>query len=65
MNDVYVIGAGIHPFGRHDGKSGLDLGVDAIRLALEDGGLDGTTCRRALAARQHPAMPMRCCPAWA
>ncbi|NNM78084.1 thiolase family protein [Sphingomonas sp. ID1715] len=40
MNDVYVIGVGAHPFGRHDGKTGLDLGVDATRLALEDGGIE-------------------------
>lgn len=39
MNDVYVIGAGIHPFGRHDGKTGLDLGVDATKLAVEDSGI--------------------------
>lgn len=40
MNDVYVIGAGIHPFGRHEGKTGLDLGVDATKLAVEDGGIE-------------------------
>ena len=40
MSEVYVIGAGIHPFGRHDGKSGLDLGVDATKLALNDCGLE-------------------------
>jgi len=40
MNDVYVIGAGIHPFGRHEGKTGLDLGVDATKLALKDGGIE-------------------------
>ena len=39
MNDVYVIGAGIHPFGRHEGKTGLDLGVDATKLAVEDSGI--------------------------
>jgi acetyl-CoA acetyltransferase len=36
MNEVYVIGAGIHPFGRHEGKTGLDLGVDATKLAVQD-----------------------------
>lgn len=40
MNDVYVIGAGIHPFGRHEGKTGLDLGVDATKLAVEDCGIE-------------------------
>lgn len=36
--DVYIIGAGIHPFGRHD-LSGLDQGVFAAREALSDAGL--------------------------
>jgi len=40
MNDVYVIGVGIHPFGRHEGKTGLDLGVDATKLAVKDGGIE-------------------------
>ncbi|AMN47684.1 acetyl-CoA acetyltransferase [Steroidobacter denitrificans] len=35
MSDVYIIGAGIHPFGRAE-KSGLELGVHAARLALQD-----------------------------
>jgi acetyl-CoA acetyltransferase len=40
MTDVHIIGAGIHPFGRHDDKTGLDQGVFAIREALDDAGLD-------------------------
>lgn len=39
MTDVHIVGAGIHPFGRHDGKSGLDQGVFAAREALADAGL--------------------------
>jgi acetyl-CoA acetyltransferase len=39
MTDVHIIGAGIHPFGRHDGKSGLDQGLFATRQALEDAGI--------------------------
>lgn len=38
MNDVHIIGAGIHPFGRSD-LSGVDQGVYAIREALDDAGL--------------------------
>ncbi|MEM8633802.1 MAG: thiolase family protein [Pseudomonadota bacterium] len=37
--DVYIVGAGIHPFGRHD-ISGLDQGVFAVREALKDVELD-------------------------
>lgn len=39
MSDVHIVGAGIHPFGRHDG-SGLEQGVFAVRQALADSGLD-------------------------
>jgi acetyl-CoA acetyltransferase len=39
MTDVHIIGAGIHAFGRHDEKSGLDQGVFAAREALADAGL--------------------------
>jgi len=37
--DVYIIGAGIHPFGRTPGLSGLQQGVHAVRQALERTGL--------------------------
>ena len=40
MSDVYIVGAGIHPFGRTDGLSGLDQGVFAVRQALADAGLE-------------------------
>ena len=33
--DVYIIGAGIHPFGRTPGLSGLQQGAYAVRQALE------------------------------
>lgn len=39
-DDVYIIGAGIHPFGRTDGRSGRDQGVFAAREALADAGLE-------------------------
>lgn len=37
---VYIIGAGIHPFGRTDNRTGRDQGVFAVREALADAGLD-------------------------
>ncbi len=40
MTDVHIIGAGIHPFGRHPEMTGLDQGVFAMREALADAGLD-------------------------
>jgi len=39
-NDVHIIGAGIHPFGRTDGRSGRDQGVVAVREALKDAGIE-------------------------
>lgn len=40
MGDVCIIGIGIHPFGRTDGRSGRDQGVFAVRQALADAGLE-------------------------
>ncbi|MEN3357171.1 MAG: hypothetical protein V7637_1153 [Mycobacteriales bacterium] len=36
MPDVAIIGVGLHPFGRHPGKSALHMGAAAARLALAD-----------------------------
>ena len=38
MTNVYIVGAGIHPFGRHE-RSGLEQGVYAAREALGDAGV--------------------------
>ncbi|NML95501.1 thiolase family protein [Novosphingobium olei] len=40
MSDIVIVGAGIHPFGRTDGRTGLEQGVFAIREALADAGLE-------------------------
>lgn len=37
---VFIIGAGIHRFGRTDGVSGRAQGVQAVRAALADAGLE-------------------------
>lgn len=37
---VAIGGVGIHPFGRFDGKEVVDLGVEAVRMALENSGVD-------------------------
>jgi acetyl-CoA acetyltransferase len=39
MNDVAIIGVGLHPFGRFD-KSAMQMGAEAIRAALSDAGLE-------------------------
>ncbi|GIW43366.1 MAG: thiolase [Candidatus Binatia bacterium] len=38
-NPVYIAGVGMHPFGRFAEKTLTDLGVAALRAALEDAGL--------------------------
>jgi acetyl-CoA acetyltransferase len=40
MSDVCIIGAGIHPFGRTEHRSGRQQGEMAIRAALSDAGID-------------------------
>ena len=40
MTSVHIVGAGIHPFGRTPGRSGLDQGHFAVEQALSDAGLD-------------------------
>lgn len=40
MSDVYIVGIGIHPFGRTDGLSGIQQGAHAARVALADAGLE-------------------------
>src|SRR3954449_5519440 len=39
MSDVAIVGLGIHPFGRHEGVSGLEMAAIAARRALADAGL--------------------------
>jgi acetyl-CoA acyltransferase len=39
LRDVYVVGVGMTPFARHEGKTVVDLGSWAIRDALTDAGL--------------------------
>jgi acetyl-CoA acetyltransferase len=40
MDDVAIIGIGMHPFGRFPGKSAVQMGAAAVRLALSDAGVD-------------------------
>jgi acetyl-CoA C-acetyltransferase len=39
-NDVAIIGVGLHPFGRFEGKSAMEMGVDAIFAAVADAGVE-------------------------
>jgi acetyl-CoA acetyltransferase len=39
MSGLAIVGVGMHPFGRHDGVSGLAQGAFAVRQALSDAGV--------------------------
>jgi acetyl-CoA C-acetyltransferase len=39
LDEVGVVGIGIHPFGRHPGVSGLQMAAHAARAALNDAGI--------------------------
>src|SRR5579875_187215 len=39
MNDVAIIGVGLHPFGRFD-KTAMQMGAEAIQAALTDAGVE-------------------------
>jgi len=39
MEDVAIIGVGLHPFGRFGDKSALDMGAEAVRAACADAGV--------------------------
>ena len=36
MDDVAIIGIGLHPFGRFGDKTAFEMGADAVELALDD-----------------------------
>lgn len=40
MPDVAIIGVGLHPFGRFPGRSAIEMGAHAVRLALGDAGIE-------------------------
>jgi acetyl-CoA C-acetyltransferase len=40
VNDVAIIGVGLHAFGRFAGKSAMQMGAEAIQAALADAGID-------------------------
>ena len=40
MSEVAIIGIGMHPFGRHDGVTGMEQGAVAVRAACKDAGLE-------------------------
>ena len=52
MSDVYIIGAGMHPFGRFD-KTYEQIGSEAAALALKDAGVQWRDIQSAFMARMY------------
>lgn len=53
MRDVYIVGAGIHQFGRTPGRSGMDQGIFAVRQALASAGLEWSQIGVAYGGSEH------------
>ena len=58
MNDVAIIGVGLHPFGRFD-KTAMEMGAEAIQSALTNAGVDCRTSSSASAAAMKCRTPTR------
>ncbi|MFE3543917.1 thiolase family protein [Nocardia sp. NPDC059177] len=56
-NDVAIIGVGMHPFGRLEGKTAMQMGTDAIRAALADAGLEWRDIQFAVGGSWEVANP--------
>lgn len=57
MSDVYIVGIGIHPFGRTDGRSGIEQGIFAVREALRDAGQEWADVQFAYGASDSAGAP--------
>ncbi|TLF98257.1 thiolase family protein [Nocardia cyriacigeorgica] len=56
-NEVAIIGVGMHPFGRFDGKTAMQMGTDAIRAALADAGVEWRDIQFAVGGSWEVANP--------
>ncbi|MFE9325461.1 thiolase family protein [Nocardia sp. NPDC052278] len=56
-NDVAIIGVGMHPFGRFEGKTAMQMGTDAVRAALADAGLEWREIQFAIGGSWEVANP--------
>ncbi len=55
--DVAIVGIGMHPFGRFEGMTGLDLGAFAVRQALRDAGIQWTDVQFAFGGSLAGSLP--------
>ena len=55
--DVAIVGVGLHPFGRHDAKTALEMGVEAARNALADAGIEWSAVQTAFVGSYEVSNP--------
>jgi len=55
--DVAIIGIGLHPFGRHEGVSAMEMGVVAANRALADAGIRWSDVQHACAGSLEVLQP--------
>ena len=53
MREVAIIGAGIHPFGRFENETYIQIGQYAARAALRDAGVDWKDIQAAYCSTQY------------
>ena len=56
-SDVAIIGVGLHPFGRFEGKSAMAMGVDAVIAAVADAGVQWSDVQAATGGSWTVANP--------
>ncbi len=56
-HDIAIIGIGLHPFGRHEGVTAIQMGVHAANLALEDAGVSWKDIQFACAGSLEVTQP--------
>ena len=56
-DDVAIVGIGMHPFGRHEGVSGMEQGAVAIRRACADAGIEWSDLQFAFGGSQAAGQP--------
>lgn len=55
--EIAIIGVGIHPFGRYDDRSAMDMGAVAISRACKDAGIDWSQVQSLYAGSLEVANP--------
>ena len=53
MKEVSIIGVGIHKFGRFDGKTYMQMGQEATKMALKDANIKWTDIQAAYVSEQY------------